>query len=57
MLWRHSEGHVAQKRAAGRYDLNRASGRARGHGGGDFRFGCHGKRRRRAIKCDAGRAC
>jgi hypothetical protein len=36
-LRRHPEGHVAQKRAAGRYYLDFAGGSACGYGGRDFR--------------------
>jgi hypothetical protein len=48
------EGHVAGKRATGRYNLDCAGGSSGGHGGGDFRSGGHSERGRGAVKGDVG---
>src|SRR5258708_1062928 len=54
-LLRSLESHVAQKRAAGCYYLDRAAGRARGYGGRDLRCRYYSKRSRDAVKADARR--
>ena len=56
-LWQHPEGHVAQKRAAGRHHLDFASGGARGYGGRDIGIRRHGESCRLAVKVDAGCPC
>ena len=56
MSLRHSERHAAIERALACRHLDRASGRAGRHVGGDFRFRDDLKLRRRAVEGDAGRA-
>ena len=47
-LW-HPEGHIARKRAAGRYNLDFIGGGARGHGGSNFGAGDQLIRRNRYL--------
>jgi hypothetical protein len=54
-LWHH-EGHVARKRATGRYHLDFTSGGARRYGGRDFGTRYHDEFSCRAVKRDAGGA-
>src|ERR1017187_8719031 len=55
-LWKHPEGHVARKRAAGRYHLDFSAAGAGGYGGGDFGTRNDFEDSRSAVKADAGRA-
>src|ERR1039457_7267614 len=55
-LWRHPEGHVTRKRAAGRYHVDFTRGGARGYGGCDLGARDHAEDSRHAVKADTGGA-